>query len=108
MDGGFLENAISRTTHGNICPILGTSGVINVFQRCAVIERIAADGGYAVRDGNACQIVAASECTVADASNAARDGNAGQSCAVLERTVADEGHTIQNDNVCQIVTATKR
>ena len=51
---------------GTVCnrlPLRCSAAVINGFQRVAITERIASDARYAVRDDDACKIVAITERT---------------------------------------------
>ena len=87
MQGADFGNMIENITpHADFFRV----GIgINPHQAGALVERIVADGGDGVGDGDACQATATGERIVADGGDGVGDGDARQAAATIERAVAD-------------------
>ena len=66
----------------------------NAFQCRAIGERTVANVSDAIRNGNRCQVFATRERRVANARHAVRNGNRCQAFATRERRVANARHTV--------------
>ena len=87
MQGPIFGHAIERYLPSSDFFRIGIG--IKPRQAAAIVERIAADWGDGVADGDARQAAAIAERLVGDVGNGVGDGDARQAAATVERPVAN-------------------
>ena len=77
-------------------------------QTTATFERIITNPGYTVRDDDASQTTATVECIVANPGHTAQDCDVRQPAATAERRITNPGHTVRDDDTGQTTATAER